>query len=113
MRSICAVLLFVLVSAAQCQNTAEEWFNKGLALADQGKYDEAIKCYDEAIRLDITHAQAMAREDVYQRGKMLIRDDPLAGCCRVEVDHVDDAREPRVLARDRSHRVCQVLAQAG
>ena len=28
------------------------WSNKGAALFSQGKYDEAIKCYDEAIRLD-------------------------------------------------------------
>jgi tetratricopeptide (TPR) repeat protein len=27
------------------------WSNKGVALFSQGKYDEAIKCYDEAIRL--------------------------------------------------------------
>jgi tetratricopeptide (TPR) repeat protein len=31
---------------------AEVWFNKGFALSSLGKYDEAIKAYDEAIRLD-------------------------------------------------------------
>jgi tetratricopeptide (TPR) repeat protein len=30
--------------------------NKGIALGKQGKYDDAIKCYDEAIRLDPKHA---------------------------------------------------------
>jgi tetratricopeptide (TPR) repeat protein len=54
MRLICAVfiLLLVLMTSAQCQQTAEDWFNQGIALADQGKYYEAINAYDEAIRLD-------------------------------------------------------------
>jgi tetratricopeptide (TPR) repeat protein len=33
-------------------NSAEVWFNKGFALHSLGRYDEAIKAYDEAIRLD-------------------------------------------------------------
>jgi Flp pilus assembly protein TadD len=32
--------------------------NKGVALYDQGKYDEAIKCYNEVIRLDRNDAIA-------------------------------------------------------
>ena len=34
------------------------WNNKGAALAVQSKYDEAIKAYDEAIRLDPNDADA-------------------------------------------------------
>ena len=34
------------------------WNNKGIALYGQGKYDEAIKAYDEAIRLDPNYAMA-------------------------------------------------------
>ena len=34
------------------------WSNKGNALGKQGKYDEAIKAYDEAIRLDPKDADA-------------------------------------------------------
>ncbi|MCX6673315.1 MAG: tetratricopeptide repeat protein [Methanothrix sp.] len=41
-----------MTSSSQCQQTAEDWFNKSVALFSQGKYDEAIKCYDQAIRLD-------------------------------------------------------------
>jgi tetratricopeptide (TPR) repeat protein len=34
------------------QMSSESWNNKGVALDEQGKYDDAIKAYDEAIRLD-------------------------------------------------------------
>jgi len=46
------VLLMVLMPFVQCQQTAEDWFDKGLALYKQSKYDEAIVAYDEAIRLN-------------------------------------------------------------
>jgi tetratricopeptide (TPR) repeat protein len=45
------VLLSVFLTSAQCQQTAEDWVKKGNAFQSQGKYDEAIKAYDEAIRL--------------------------------------------------------------
>jgi Flp pilus assembly protein TadD len=34
------------------------WSNKGVAFFSQGKYDEAIKACDEAIRLDPNEASA-------------------------------------------------------
>ena len=34
------------------KQTAKDWNNKGSALADQGKYDEAIQAYDRAIELE-------------------------------------------------------------
>jgi Flp pilus assembly protein TadD len=37
---------------------ADAWTNKGSALAKQGKLDDAIKAFDEAIRLDPKHAEA-------------------------------------------------------
>ena len=40
------------------QETAEEWFYEGLALYNQSKYDEAIRAYDEAIRLNPEDAGA-------------------------------------------------------
>jgi len=46
------IILLALTTSAQCQQTAEDWFNKGNDLSNQDKYDEAIKAYDEAIRLD-------------------------------------------------------------
>jgi tetratricopeptide (TPR) repeat protein len=44
------IILLALMTYAQCQETAEDWLNKGSALGEQGKYDEAIKAYDEAIK---------------------------------------------------------------
>ncbi len=48
----------VLITSAQSQQTAEDWFNKGGALNSQGKYDEAIKAYDKAIEIDPQYADA-------------------------------------------------------
>lgn len=40
------------------QNSAQDWWDKGVALYYQGKYDDAIKAYEEAIRLDPNYATA-------------------------------------------------------
>jgi tetratricopeptide (TPR) repeat protein len=40
------------------QMTASDWFDKGLALSSQGKYDEAIQAFDKAIELDPQYANA-------------------------------------------------------
>ena len=41
-----------------CQETAEEWLEKGIDLFAKGKYEEAIQAYDEANRLDTELAVA-------------------------------------------------------
>jgi tetratricopeptide (TPR) repeat protein len=60
MRSICAafILLLMLTMSAQCQQTAEDWYNKSLALYHQGKYDQSIKVCDKAIKLDPEYVKA-------------------------------------------------------
>jgi tetratricopeptide (TPR) repeat protein len=45
-------LLLALMTSAQCQQTAEDWFNKGNYFSEKGFYDLANKCYDDAIKLD-------------------------------------------------------------
>jgi tetratricopeptide (TPR) repeat protein len=40
-----------MVAPVLGEGTAEDWFNKGVTLYNESKYDEAIKAYDEAIRL--------------------------------------------------------------
>jgi tetratricopeptide (TPR) repeat protein len=41
-----AILLAVMTSA-QCQKTADDWYNTGVDLYGQGKYYEAIEAYDD------------------------------------------------------------------
>ena len=64
------ILLLTLMTSANCQQNAEGWLSyqnpnlivtwteKSIALGDQSKYDEAIRCFDEAIRLDPNNAMA-------------------------------------------------------
>ena len=52
------LLLFILAHSVQGQQTAEEWTNKGLDYAIEGKYVQAIQCYDEAIRINPDLAMA-------------------------------------------------------
>ena len=44
--------------------SAEEWFYKGVALADLGKYDEALLAYDQAISINLQHADAWYNKGV-------------------------------------------------
>ena len=38
--------------------SAEEWLNKGVELYSQGKYDQAIEAYDQAISINPQYAEA-------------------------------------------------------
>jgi len=49
---ITIIALTMLCVPAFAQTTAEDWFNKGVALAAQDKYDEALQAYDRAIELN-------------------------------------------------------------
>lgn len=47
----------LLVGCIQ-ENMAIKWNNKGFALASQGKYSEAIECFDKAIAIAPNYATA-------------------------------------------------------
>ncbi|WP_461459117.1 tetratricopeptide repeat protein [Methanothrix sp.] len=49
----------------------EFWYNKGNALYELGKYDEAIEAYEQAIRLDPNYAAAWNNRGItlYERGQ--------------------------------------------
>jgi tetratricopeptide (TPR) repeat protein len=41
------------------QKSVEEWLNEGIALRDLGRSEEAIRCYDEALKKDPMSADAL------------------------------------------------------
>jgi hypothetical protein len=63
-RSIKGFFVLVLILlAALCmpgfgQTSANDWFDKGIALYNQGKYDQAIQAYDKAIEINPQYAEA-------------------------------------------------------
>jgi tetratricopeptide (TPR) repeat protein len=52
------ILLLVLMTSAQCQQTAEDWVNKGDLFLTLGKYNEAIDAYNKAIELNQSNTVA-------------------------------------------------------
>jgi tetratricopeptide (TPR) repeat protein len=52
------ITLLALNTLAQCQQTAEDWYDKGKSLSYQAEYDEAVKAYEETIRLDPNYVRA-------------------------------------------------------
>jgi tetratricopeptide (TPR) repeat protein len=54
MKFLCAgfILLLVLITSAQCQQTAKDWIQKGDDYSEDRVYDLANKCYGKALMLD-------------------------------------------------------------
>jgi len=52
------IIFLALMTNAQSQRTAEDWFNEGFIQDLQGNYTEAIQAYDEAIKLKPDYAEA-------------------------------------------------------
>jgi tetratricopeptide (TPR) repeat protein len=49
---VAVMAITLLCLPASGQTTAQDWYKKGAALDDQGKYDEAIQAFDNAIGID-------------------------------------------------------------
>jgi tetratricopeptide (TPR) repeat protein len=74
-------------SSSQLEQTAVIWFDKGNSLSAQGRLEEAIKCYEEATRIEPSYAESWYRkavalqelgrfEDALQSYDEVIRIDP-------------------------------------
>lgn len=48
---ICLIFLFLMPSLVEAK-TADEWYNEGNDLGQSGKYEEAIKAFDEALKIN-------------------------------------------------------------
>jgi tetratricopeptide (TPR) repeat protein len=55
---VISIVFVVLCAPTFGQTTANTWNNKGIGLYFQGKYDEAFKAFDEAIKLDKNDSDA-------------------------------------------------------
>jgi len=58
MRTICSlgalitVLFLIIPAVTACETSVEDFIKQGLALADEGRYDEAIQEFNKAIEID-------------------------------------------------------------
>ena len=57
---VAALTMMVLLIPAFGQTTPEEWFDKGVALMNQSKYEEATQAFDKAIELNPQYVEAWA-----------------------------------------------------
>jgi tetratricopeptide (TPR) repeat protein len=64
MRLIYAILIFssVLTTLAECQKTSEDWYNEGIDLMGEQKYNNAIKAFEKATSLDSSNSQAWTKK---------------------------------------------------
>ena len=51
-QTIVTILLFMIIFSSCMVNKRDEWYFKGLDFGVEGKYNEAIMCYDKAIEID-------------------------------------------------------------
>lgn len=68
---IIVIILLFMVIASSCSNKQDEWYIKGLDLGVEGKYAEAIECYDKAIEIapNFTYAWYNKGLALYYTGK--------------------------------------------
>lgn len=59
LRLLSSLLMLAMLAMPSCgQKTAEEFIDEGIALGEQGKYNEALQAYDKAIQLNPSLALA-------------------------------------------------------
>ncbi|MBW9221687.1 protein kinase [Methanothermococcus sp. SCGC AD-155-C09] len=58
------IFILSIIGSNISNETAEEWYNKGVALYYQEKYNEAIECYDKALKIDPNYVDAWYNKGV-------------------------------------------------
>jgi tetratricopeptide (TPR) repeat protein len=58
---ICLILFSFILPLVEAK-TADEWVTEGIGLGQAGKYAEAIKAYDEALKINPQDAKAWNKE---------------------------------------------------
>jgi len=70
LRKFTVVIIFltflIITSSTVMAETKEEFYRKGLVFAGQGKFEEALSCYDEALKLDSDYLEVLLA-----KGKLL------------------------------------------
>ena len=62
------ILIFLLLGFMGCgEKSHKAWYNKGIALDDLGRYEEAIKAYDKAIELKPDYQKAWYNKGIALR----------------------------------------------
>ena len=61
---IICLILFSFVSPLVEAKTADEWYNEGVYLDQSRKYDEAIKAYDKALKINPQYAEAWINKGI-------------------------------------------------
>ena len=86
------LVLFCLINVAIASETesAEVWFNKGVDLYEQGKYEDALECFDKAIELDPDFSDAW-----YNKGLVLqyLGREEEAQKCYEEAEKITDPKK--------------------
>jgi len=74
-----AVLVYTGVTSAGSNQNSKEWYEKGLRLIDEKKYDEALKCYDKAISMNSGNLDAWYGKGwiLYEQGRY----EEVTPCC--------------------------------
>ena len=62
------VLLVAFLGCAEQKEDAVAWYNKGVALCELGKNEEALKAFDKAIELKSDYAEAWLKKSVVLLG---------------------------------------------
>ncbi len=55
---IMIIILLIYIVNQISREKAKEWYNKGIALLEAGRIEEAIKCFDSALDIDPGYAEA-------------------------------------------------------